>query len=86
MVAAVPGIVQQSNGYGASPVSGKDWRVVTRSSLHAWREPIAVGRAQDANGPSGYGQTFFGFLPIENVFGSSDTNSYTAGLNFAHWP
>lgn len=22
-----------------------------------------------------YGQTFFGFLPIENVFGSAETNS-----------
>ena len=33
-----------------------------------------------------YGQTFFGFVPIEKVFGSSDTNSYTPGLNASHCP
>jgi len=29
---------------------------------------------KDVRQPS-YGHTFFGFLPIENVFGSADTNS-----------
>src|SRR6202041_1810638 len=28
-----------------------------------------------------YGQIFFGFLPIPNVFGSSEVNSNTEGLN-----
>jgi len=33
------------------------------------------GRDKGGHGVGGYGQTFFGFLPIENVFGSSETNS-----------
>jgi hypothetical protein len=33
------------------------------------------GRDKHGHDVSGYGQTFFGFLPIENVFGSSETNS-----------
>jgi hypothetical protein len=38
--------------------------------------PGAAERAEEVGKSSGdpYGQIFFGFLPIENVFGSADTN------------
>jgi hypothetical protein len=33
------------------------------------------GRDKRGHDVGSYGQTFFGFLPIENVLGSSETNS-----------
>jgi hypothetical protein len=39
-----------------------------------------------AEAPDTYGQIFFGFLPMPNVFGSAEVNSSTEGLNCEHSP
>ena len=54
-------------------------RVLLLAAVNAARDTNRRKRRNGADTSSGcyqsYGQTFFGFLPIENVFGSADTNS-----------
>src|SRR5271165_30659 len=62
-------------------------RMAHRTTSTALRRAMAASHGPRAvTDRLTYGQIFFGFLPIPNVFGSAEVNSSTDGLNSEHSP